>query len=223
MSLVSGAAVVHTGPMANDDTLHPAPVRMPSRARLLGLLTLAGLSSFAAACTSDGADPLPPPVPVDPIPLQSGAFVGHYRVPVSAELTGAALFAVPHVDWTVAGGIATLHYALPVGLVGGVLDVTFTGALAAGDTQLAVTGTDGSGLCVAQGTVITCQEQFANLGALPISMLVVQQTSAREYAGPVIDRTTVASVFGSDPIGIVDFDLSVPAVDDNGGGGGGSP
>ena len=207
--------------MANRDSLSLLLTGSIRRAGLLGLL---GLAALAAGCT-DAAEPLPPPVPVDPIPLQSGAFVGHYRVPVSAELVSAARYPVPHVDWTVVGGVATLHYDLPVGLVGGVLDVTFSGAIAAGATQATLTGPDGVGTCVAAGTVITCHEDFANLGALPISMRVVEQTAAVEYVGPVGDRTTVASLFGSDPIGIVDFDLSMPAPDDNGGGrgGGGNP
>lgn len=178
------------------------------------------VASSLVACTEDAAPrtPLPDPTPVDPIPMTTGEYEGHYRVPVAdPALEAAARFPVPHVDWTVAGGVATLHYDLPVGLVGGVLDVTLTGAIAAGDRQVTLTGTDGTGVCVAAGTVITCHEQFTGLGALPISMRVVEQQAALEYAGPAADRTTVATLFDWDPIGIVDFDLTRPAPDDNGG------
>ena len=153
------------------------------------------------------------------IPTTSGSFVGSYVVPTSADLASAAIFSVPEVDWTISSGTVTLHYDLPVGLVGGVLDVTLSGPITAGDDTLALSGTDGTGTCTAAGTVITCHEQFTGLGTLPISMLVVQQTAQADYAGPVGDRTTVASIFGSDPIGIVDFDLTQLAPDDHGGGG----
>jgi hypothetical protein len=81
-----------------------------------------------------------------------------------------------------------------------------------------LTGAVGIGSCVAAQTTITCQEHFSNLGVLPISMAVVEAVAATEYTGPVADRARVATVFSSDPIGIVDFDLQSPVVDDHGAG-----
>ncbi len=162
------------------------------------------------------------PFGAEPLPLVSGDFIGTYRVPVEPALEAAAIFPVGHVEWLVVDGMVTLHYDLPVGLVGGVLDVDFVGPIAAGDRVAHLTSVNGTGTCTAVGTVISCLERFANLGPLPISTALVEQTAALEYAGPVADRTRVAMLFGGeDPIGIVEFDITHPAPDDGGGGGGG--
>jgi hypothetical protein len=161
------------------------------------------------------------------IPTTTGSFIGSYVVPTSADLASAAIFSVPEVDWTVSSGIVTLHYELPVGLVGGLLPVTFSGPLASGATNAALTGANGTSGCTASGTVVSCSEAFTNLGTLPISMTVVQQTATATFSGPVSSRVAVANLFSSDPIGTVSFDVSKPAVDsgghdgDGGGGGGG--
>ncbi|HEY6174727.1 MAG TPA: hypothetical protein VIX73_09800 [Kofleriaceae bacterium] len=158
------------------------------------------------------------------IPTTSGSFVGHYVVPTSADLAAAANFGVPEVDWTVSAGTATLHYELPVGLVGGTVPITFTGAIASGATSVSLSSTSGNGTCTASGSLISCSEAFSNLGTLPISMTVVQQTAVTDGVS-VADRTAVANLFPSDPIGTVSLDLTKPAADDGGhsgsGGGGG--
>lgn len=156
-----------------------------------------------------------------PLPTTSGKFVGHYTVPTSLDLADAALFDVPEVEWSVSSGRVKLRYDLPVGLVGGDLSVTLSGPMPAGATTVQLTSSQGSGTCTASGTVVTCNEAFTNLGTLPISEEVVEQTALLEYDGPVTDRIAVASIFSSDPIGTVDFDVAVPAADDSGGGGGG--
>jgi hypothetical protein len=173
------------------------------------------VASLATGCMADGAGGLPPQ---DPLPVATGSYVGTYRVPTTDALTTAATFPITHVDWTVVGGVVTLDYALPDALVGGALPITLSGALTTAQTSAVVTGEVGMGTCTAAGTVITCHEQFANLGALPISMAVVQQLAIAQYAGPVADRVAVALGFSSDPIGFVSFDLAQPYVDDHGGG-----
>jgi hypothetical protein len=155
------------------------------------------------------------------VPRTSGSFLGHYVVPAPANLAAAAVFAMPEVDWTVSSGIATLHYDLPVGLVGGDLSVSLSGPLPSGATSVRLSSTFGTGACTAQGTKITCSEDLANLGTLPISEAVVEQVAATDYTGPVADRTAVASLFSSDPIGTIDFDTSLPSPDDDDGDGGG--
>jgi hypothetical protein len=162
------------------------------------------------------------------IPTTTGSFLGSYVVPTSTDLASAAIFSVPEVDWTISGGVVTLHYDLPVGLVGGDLSVTFTGPLPSGATNAQLTGTHGTSGCTASGTVVTCSEAFTNLGALPISMTIVEQTAIATFSGPVSSRVAVASVFSSDPIGTVSFDVSRPAEEGGhhgggGGGGGGGP
>lgn len=155
------------------------------------------------------------------IPMKSGEFVGHYRVPTSTQLANAALFAVPEAKWTVVGSVATLHYDLPVGLVGGELEVTLTGSISPGKTVIQLTGANGTGTCTATNSVVTCSETFTNLGTLPISQAVVVQTAAAEFPGPASERVAVANIFSSDPIGTVDFDINAPSDDDDGGHGGG--
>ncbi len=190
-------------------------------------LFASALLTVAVGCVTDGttSPPVvvndPPLVAGAPLPRTSGTYVSRYRVPVESELVAAADFAVDHAEWTVAGDAVSLHYNLPVGLVGGVLDLTLTGTLAADATTVELAGPPGVGTCVATAIAVTCREVFSDLGTLPISMARVQQTAATDYAGPVADRMRVAVVFGSDPIGIVELDLQAPVVEDNGGGGGG--
>jgi len=185
------------------------------------VLGLVASIAVIAGCTADGGAPLPPLTPGDPLPATTGSYLGRYQVPTSAELAAAATYPVDHVDWTVAAGVVTLHYQLPDGLVGGRIDVTFTGTLPSGGTVVDLAGAVGTGTCVATATTVTCREEFTDLGTLPISMAVVEQVAAMQYAGPVADRVAVAGVFSSDPIGLVEIDLQSPIVDDSGGGGGG--
>jgi hypothetical protein len=154
------------------------------------------------------------------VPTGTGSFQGQYVVPVPTNLTAAATFAMTEVNWTVTAGAVTLHYDLPTGLVGGDVPVTLTGSMAAGATTVHLTGTVGAGICTASGTVVSCSEVFGDLGALPISMTVVQQTAQTDNQ-PVSNRVAVAQIFPSDPIGTVSFDITKPSPDDHGGGHGG--
>lgn len=179
--------------------------------------------SLVVGCTSSTTTTPPaldPLVPSDPLPVATGAYVGSYHVPADPALVAAATFQIDSVEWTVLGDALTLHYNLPRGLVGGTLGVTLGGTLAPGATTLSLASASGTGSCVATTTKITCQEIFGDLGTLPISMAVVEQIAAQQYGGPVVDRTRIASIFSSDPIGTVDIDLTTPAVGDTGGSGG---
>ncbi|MEO8700822.1 MAG: hypothetical protein ABI867_12305 [Kofleriaceae bacterium] len=178
---------------------------------------LLSIFTFLCGCAADGESTTEPPlVPGAPIPTTSGSFASRYEVPVPSELATAADFAVDHAEWTVSGSTVTLHYDLPVGLVGGKAEVTLSGTLAAGATTVALAGEVGTGTCVADATHLVCREELAGLGAMPISTTVVEQTAASEYAGPAADRVRVANLFASDPIGFVRLDLSAPVVDDSG-------
>jgi hypothetical protein len=177
------------------------------RIYLLSVLTLVG-------CATEGATT----GATAPIPVTTGIYAGSYEVPTTPNLESAAMFAVDHIDWTVAGSVATLHYDLPLGLVGGKVEVTLSGQLEPGATTLTLTGAVGTGSCVATASTITCREQFTNLGALPISTAVVEQQASLGYAGPVMHRLQVANQFASDPIGIAYIDLQSPIIDDHGGG-----
>jgi len=156
------------------------------------------------------------PPPQDPLPQVTGSFAGQYRVPTAAELANAAVFGIDTVDWTISGGVVTLHYNLPTGLVGGHVSISLTGPLDPGSTQVALAGANGRGVCVATATRVTCQEAFVGLGMLPISSTIVEKAAAMDYAGPVADRIAVAGVFSSDPIGSIEIDLTKPVIDDHG-------
>jgi hypothetical protein len=146
-----------------------------------------------------------------PLPTVSGAFRGHYVVPVPANLAAAARYSVDSVEWSVASGIATLRYYLPIGLVGGSLETEFSGSLLPGANRVVLRSEDGgTATCTALETTVTCHEIFGDLGPLPISMKVVRAYAAREYAGPLEDRVAVANIFSSDPIGFVDFNVLPP-------------
>ena len=177
--------------------------------RLLPVLAVA-----LAACSTPRA--LPADEAGDPLPRATGSYAGVYRVPtVSDELAAAATFPIESADWTVTGELVTLHYDLPVGLVGGDVDVTLTGVLAPGATRAELSGPVGTGSCTARGGIVSCTEIFDNIGTLPISVDVVARAAAMEYRGAVDDRVAVAMLFGSDPIGVLEFDLSMPELDDD--------
>jgi hypothetical protein len=143
------------------------------------------------------------------LPSSSGNFAGEYVVPVPPNLVAAAKYPVDEVQWSVEGGTAALRYYLPEGLVGGSLEVEFTGSLPPGASSVLLRSTDGgTATCTAIKTTITCHEIFGDLGALPISMAVVRAVAADQYAGPVEDRVAVANVFSSDPIGFVEFKVA---------------
>ena len=169
------------------------------------------LLSLAIGCTDAASD--------DPgaaaLPTTSGAFRGAYAVPVPPELAATATFAVDHLDWTVVGDTVTLHYDLPVGLVGGDVRVDLSGRLTPGATEVVLTGPAGTGTCTSDGQRLTCVEQFTGLGVLPRDMALVERAAAAEYAGPIADRVAVATVFGQpDPIGIATLELTQPVVED---------
>jgi hypothetical protein len=189
------------------------------RISLFGLAML-----FAVGCAVAPADPSvsedQAAVTAQSMPTGTGSFQGQYVVPVPANLAAAATFAVTEVDWTVSGSTVTLHYDLPTGLVGGDVSITLAGTIAAGASTIQLTGAVGVGTCTASGTVVSCSETFGDLGSLPISMAVVQQTAQTDNQ-PVSNRVAVAQIFPSDPIGTVSFDVTRPSPDDHGGGHGG--
>lgn len=173
---------------------------------------------LGACAIDDAAQPeshLQSDVTVQTVLTTNGRFAGQYVVPAPAPLAAAATFYVPRVEWRVGGGTVQLRYDLPVGLVGGELSVRLSGPITSGATTVQLTGSIGRGTCTASGTVIRCSETLRNLGTLPISRTVIEARARAEYPGPVSDRVAVASIFSSDPIGAVSFDVTHPALDDD--------
>lgn len=169
--------------------------------------------ALVAACSSDATDPSVEAR--DPVPAASGTFAGGYRVPTETPaLESAARYPVEDVHWFVTGNQVTLEYKLPVGLVGGKLEVEMSGTMEPDASTVTLSSSQGDGTCVAAAHEITCHEVFTNLGALPISEAVVAQVARTEYPGAVADRVALARQFGSEPIGIVIIDTLTPIVDD---------
>ena len=165
--------------------------------------------------TACASDPTPPP-PSGAWPAASGTYAASYRVPTdNAGLVEAATYPLAEVHWIVSGDIATLEYDLPVGLVGGELEILLTGRIDPASDVVELSSAQGTGTCTASGAIVSCTEVFANLGALPISTTVVEQQAALEYNGPAAHRLELATLFASDPIGIADFDLSQPHAEDD--------
>jgi hypothetical protein len=191
------------------------------RISLLGLL----VSSLVGCATgepdsSEALQQVATSHPATPIPTTTGSFGGSYVVPAPNTLSSAAVFAVPEIDWTVLNGVATLHYDLPVGLVGGDVSVSLTGTLATGASSLSLTTGSGTGSCSADGSIVTCSETFGDLGTMPVSTAAVQTAATQDGVSPSA-RVQVANLFGADPIGTVRFDMSKPTDDHGGGHGGG--
>ncbi len=139
------------------------------------------------------------------LPTTNVSFRGHYVVPAPPELAEAARFSVEPIEWAYSNGRAIFRYYLPVGLVGGSLQVTMSGPMSPGATTVTLTGPNGEATCTAGVSTITCSEDFEGLGSLPISEEVVRQVAAQEYPGSPDDRVAVAHLFGGDPIGTVEF------------------
>lgn len=174
--------------------------------RTLPSCVLATMSVIAIGCAEPASEP-------QPLPLTSGRFTGSYRVPTADGLAAASTFSVTRIDWTIQAGIARLDYPLPVGLVGGDLAIRLEGPIEPGATEVVLVDQVGTGTCVASASLVTCSERFIDLGAIPISLTVVEQVAAAEYPGPASDRVEVATQFASDPIGFVTIDLDSPIAD----------
>src|SRR5262249_1362151 len=126
--------------------------------------------------------------PIRGVLTNSGSFRGHYTVPVPPSLARAATFSVSEVDWLVARHGGTMHYYLPPGLVGGVIEIEMSGVIGADLSTVVLAGEKGTAACHAVDWTVTCNETLANLGVLPISMDVVRSVSTSEYAGSPEDR-----------------------------------
>lgn len=177
------------------------------------LFHVSSLALVIAGCANDPDQPTPN-AGIDPLPRTTGYYAGLYRVPtVTPELEAAATFPIESADWIMSGDTVTLHYDLPIGLVGGDVEVTLTGTFAARATSVDVSGAAGTGTCTRDANIVTCLETFTGLGTLPLSMDAVERAASTEYAGPAQHRVDVANVFGSDPIGVLEFDLGRPHVE----------
>lgn len=164
-----------------------------------------------------GASEPSPAEPGPATPAGSTRFAGSYEVPVASELTRAATFDVPEIDWTVTGSTATLSYKLPRALVGKSVNVEFTGPIGA-DGRGRLTGNAGTAECTVTSGTVSCFETMRGLLPLEPDLDVVLDLAKASYPGPAEERIKVAKQFGIDPIGIAKIDLARPvgAADDDG-------
>lgn len=172
------------------------------RTTTLSLLALLGLACVDSS-VDDGAGGA----------SAATAYAGSYEVPVPPELAAAATYPVAEIEWSVVGGVATLEYDLPLGLVGTKVRVSFTGPVEGTNSKL--TGPVGTADCTIGDAAVSCLENMDGLLPLATDMAVVEQVAATEYAGPVVDRVDIAKRFQGDPIGIVHVDLTRAVVVDD--------
>jgi hypothetical protein len=166
---------------------------------LVALVAIAGCSDGAGAGSGGGG-----------AAAVSGSFTGTYEVPVPAELASAAVYVVPEVSWSIVGGVATLEYDLPLGLVGTRVRVAFTGAFDAATSTAHLTGAAGTADCTLAAGKVSCSEVMPGLVFTP-DYTVIASIAATDYAGPAQNRVDVAKRFAGDPIGIVHADLATPS------------
>jgi len=156
----------------------------------LVLLLSTGCSSPSAG---GGAAEAPP----------TGVYRGTYEVPVPAELSAAATFAVPEIEWTLGGDAVTLAYALPLGLVGEKVRVKFAGTLGA-----TLSGDAGTATCEVATDAVSCHEVMTGLLPLAPDYEVIAKEAAAEGGVDASLRAEVAQRFSVDPIGILHLDPS---------------
>src|SRR5512139_591557 len=125
----------------------------------------------------------------------SGQFAGVYEVPVTPELAAAATYAVAEVEWSVVNGTAKLEYDLPVGLVGGVVRVEFSGAYDGSAANASLAGAAGTADCTIGQGGISCFETMHGLLPMNPDYALIEAAAASEYAGPAADRVEVARRF----------------------------
>lgn len=141
-------------------------------------------------------------------------FSGFYDVPVPPELAAAATYAAPEVHWTVANGQARLEYDLPVGLVGGHIEVAFVGSFDPNADKQHLAGPAGTAECTLTAKNVSCFEVMRGLLPIVADMSLVEAAAKQDYAGPIQDRIDVTQRFIGDPLGIVRFELATGVVEE---------
>jgi hypothetical protein len=164
------------------------------------------LAAFAAGCAAGGADDADAGAGAA-IP-KAGSYSGIYEVPTRPELAAAATYDVADVEWSVRGGEVELSYDLPLGLVGTKVRVKFAGNVDSSGAKASLAGDAGTADCNVGGGSIVCFETMRGLLPLEVDLAEVEARARAEYAGPLEHRLDVAKQFASDPIGIVDVDLT---------------
>jgi hypothetical protein len=91
------------------------------------------------------------------------------------------------------------------------LGVDFVGPFDPASNHASLTGPAGTAECVISPAEIVCHEVMSGLKPISANLAVVEKL-ASSYAGPAVDRQTVAVGFAGDPIGIARLDLNRPGV-----------
>jgi hypothetical protein len=147
------------------------------------------------------------PVDAGSLMVPAGS-VGTYEVPVPTALAAAATFTMNETHWRVdASGKARLSYDLPIGLVGGIVRVSFEGPYDASTQTATMTGPPGTSVCSIAGSTLVCHETMPGLLPIAADPTIIAAAAAADYAGPLQHRVDVAALFGGDPVGILRVNL----------------
>lgn len=141
-------------------------------------------------------------------PLPSGTYAATYEVPVPVDLSAAATYEVPEVNWSIdSNGSVQLEYELPMGLVGTSIQVMLEGRFDAATHTAALSGEAGTADCTISTSAVACSEKLLELAPIETDLTVVRELAASEFAGPAQQRLDVTARFSADPIGIVHIRL----------------
>jgi len=180
----------------------------------LALLIACGDANMPALPTDGGSGEAVPGDPgsatdagTDPGDAEVGSFDGTYSVPVNDPVLEPFASVPVVLDWREANGEYRLDYDFPTDLTGVSQRVSFEGSLTR-DGTIQLSGDLGSASCESDtsGTSFMCTERFPQM-AFDLERLQRDLERRGLPADEIARRIEVASVFRSDPIGILVFAL----------------
>ncbi len=181
---------------------------------VLLLLVACGDPSAELTTAGDAAVPNDPridagidPGVVDPGDGEAIRLDGVYTVPVTEPSLEPFASQPVVLDWREANGEYRMDYDFPTDLTGVSQRVAFEGSLTR-DGTIQLTGDLGSATCEpdASGTHFVCTERFSDI-AFDLPRLQRDFERRGLSAAEITRRLEVATLFQSDPIGILEFAL----------------
>lgn len=153
-----------------------------------------GALSTLPVCTPDG----------QPEPAHADIAGAVYSVPVPAHLEPYADYPLEDVSLCRTGAVLELGYSLPALLLGKKTRVSFGGTVDPASDHYELSGDDGTASCDRVDRSWSCTETFVGL---TVDLEEVAKEASDLDPVEAAARLDVATIFGGDPIGILDFDL----------------
>jgi hypothetical protein len=114
------------------------------------------------------------------------------------------VFGIEKISACAQGATMTLAYKLPVLLVGHDVNISFDGLWNPASGTYELTGPNGTASCSAAGTSWECREV---LNGIQIDIQGLTQQLQGVPAADAQGRLDVATQFGQDPIGVLQFEV----------------